>query len=61
MCDNDRLSITALIDYNMLSCFRTIRYFIRLQYVAHVIQDHRHSLNPCRLRVVLTHWVEGIL
>jgi hypothetical protein len=26
-----------------------------------VIQDHRHSLNPCRLRVVLTHWVEGIL
>jgi hypothetical protein len=43
---NDQLSITALIDYNMLPCFRTEGYFTRLQYVAHVIQDHRHSLKP---------------
>jgi hypothetical protein len=46
MCDNDQLSITALINYNMLHCFKTKRYFTRLQSVAHVIQDHRHSLKP---------------
>jgi hypothetical protein len=44
MRDNDRLSITALIDYNMLPFFRMNRYFTRLQSVAHVIQDHRHSV-----------------
>jgi hypothetical protein len=46
MCDNDRLSITTLNDYNMIPCFRTKRYFIRLQFVAPVNQDHMHSLKP---------------
>jgi hypothetical protein len=45
MCDNDLLSITALIDYNMLPCFRT-KDFTRLQSVAPVILDHRYSLDP---------------
>jgi hypothetical protein len=44
MCDNDLLSITALIDYNMLSASER-KHFTRLQFVAPVIQDHRHSLN----------------
>jgi hypothetical protein len=46
MCDNDLLSIIALIDYNMLACFRTEKDFNWLQSVAPVIQDHRHSLKP---------------
>jgi hypothetical protein len=46
MRDNDRLSINALIEYNMLPCFRMKRYFTKLQSVAPVIQDHRHSLKP---------------
>jgi hypothetical protein len=29
-----------------------------LQSIAPVIQDHRHSLKPMSLRVVLTRWVE---
>jgi hypothetical protein len=45
MSDNDLLSITVLIDYNMFPCFRT-KDFSRLQFVSPVIQDHRYSLNP---------------
>jgi hypothetical protein len=44
MRDNDRLSITALIDCNIIPCFRTKGYITRLQSVAPVIQDHKHSL-----------------
>jgi hypothetical protein len=46
MRDHDRLSITTLIDYNMLHCFRMKRYFVRLQSVAPMIQNNRHSLKP---------------
>jgi hypothetical protein len=60
MHDNDQLIITTLIDYNMLACFRTKRYFIWLQSVAFVIQDLGTPFNPCRLCVVLTRWVEDL-